>query len=122
MLKPLGKKVSDVNVIERIISNLPIFPVLDQVEIPQDPKLVGDRRLSLPQQTGQVTNAQFILRKGVKDLGTGRVAKNLERLGQFLNHPVRLHQPPDRIDFLLVDAKNLASVPFALISHVVSFI
>ena len=40
MLKSLSKKVSDVNVVEGIVSNLPVFPVLDQVEIPEDTELV----------------------------------------------------------------------------------
>ena len=122
MLKALGKKIPYVNVIEGIVSDLPVFTVLDQVEIAQDTELVGDGRLRLAQQAGQVANAQFILGKGIEDLGTGGVAKNLERLGQFLNHPVRLHHLSNSIHPLLVDAKDLASVLFALLSHVDSFI
>ncbi len=120
MLKALGKKGPYVNVIEGIISNLPVFPVLDQVEISQDTKLMRNSRLSFPQQTGQVTNAQFILRKGIEDLGTGRVPKDLERLGQFLNYPVRLHHLSNGINLFLVDAKDLAGVLFALSSHLQS--
>ena len=104
MLKTFSKKVSDVNVVEGIVSNLPVFPVLDQVEIPEDTELVRNCRLGLPQQGGEVANAQLILGEGIKNLGPGRVAKNLECLGQLLDDPVRLHYFPDSINFLLVDA------------------
>jgi hypothetical protein len=121
MLKPLGKKVSDVDVVERVIGDLPVFSVFDQVEISQDTELMGDGGLGLPEQTGQITNAQFILRKGIEDLGTGRIPKDLKCLGQFLNHPVRLHHLSNSINLLLVDAKDLARVLFTLSSHLQSF-
>ena len=43
MLKPLGEKVSDMNVIEGIVSDLPVFPVFDQVKISEYPELMGYR-------------------------------------------------------------------------------
>ena len=43
MHKSLGEKVSDVNVIEGIVSNLSILSVFDQVKISQYPELMGYR-------------------------------------------------------------------------------
>ena len=40
MLKPFGEKVSDVDVIQGVISNLSILSIFDQVEITQDPELM----------------------------------------------------------------------------------
>jgi hypothetical protein len=40
MLKSLGEKVLHMNVIEGIISDLPVFMILNQVEITQDPELM----------------------------------------------------------------------------------
>ena len=40
MLKPLSKKVADVNIIEGIVSNLSILSIFDQVEISQDTELM----------------------------------------------------------------------------------
>ena len=40
MLKPFGEKVSDVDVIQGVISNLSIFSIFDQVEISQDTELM----------------------------------------------------------------------------------
>ena len=81
MLKTLGEKVPDVNVVEGIISNLSFLSVFDQVKISQDTELMGYRGLGLPQQAGYIANTQFILSKGIKDLGSGRVSENLKRLG-----------------------------------------
>jgi hypothetical protein len=82
---------------------------------------MGDGGLGLAQQAGYITNAQFILRKGIEDLGARRVPENLECLGQFLNHAIRLHHLSDSRHLLLVDAKYIARLLFALISHVDSF-
>ena len=43
MLKTFGKKVSDVDIIEGVISNLSILSIFDKVEISQDPELMGYR-------------------------------------------------------------------------------
>ncbi len=40
MLKTFGEKVSDMDVIEGIVSDLSILSILDQVEISQDPELM----------------------------------------------------------------------------------
>ena len=33
VLKPFGKKVSNMNIIKRIVGNFPFFPILNQIKI-----------------------------------------------------------------------------------------
>ncbi len=40
MLKSLGEKVPDMNVIEGIVSDLSVFAILNKVEIAQDAELM----------------------------------------------------------------------------------
>lgn len=117
MLKARSKKGLDMNGVERVIGDFSILSIFDQIEISQHPELVGNGRLGFPEQAGQVADAQLILGQGIKDLRPGRVSEDLERLGQFLDDPVRLHDLPDSIDLLLVDGKNLAGVFLVSCGH-----
>jgi hypothetical protein len=47
-LQTFGKKVPYVNVTKRVIGDLSILSIFDQIEIAQDPKLMRNSRLGLP--------------------------------------------------------------------------
>ena len=117
MLKALSKQLPDMDVIKRIVGNLPLLPILNEIKIPQDAKLMRNGRLGFAQQKSDVTDAQFVLREGIEDLRPGGVSKNLECLSQFLYDPVRLHYFADCINLLLVDTENFARIFFVSKHH-----
>jgi hypothetical protein len=118
MGQPLVKNHPHMFIIQGIVDYLAVPPVLDQLGLPQGPKLVRDGRFGHPQQGRDIADAHFRVKKGADDPYPGGIAENLEKIRQIEEIFLPGHVFPDLVDHFFVDHRTITPVYiFMLESH-----
>jgi hypothetical protein len=89
MRKPFVKQMTDVIIIKTVKNILTFTPYFHQPQIPQNAQLVRYKRVGCPENRGNVTDTELLLRQEIDNAQAGRISQNLERFGKLTQGPGR---------------------------------